>query len=173
MLTGHTSRADTRQIIYDHAVYLHELIQIPYLRLTIQWAKLALAKYSFDAIAVRGVSGLLIGPALALELDKTLIVVRKPGDHKPIFDGGSHSGYTIEGDISASRYVIVDDCVSSGTTAKEILRKIEERYLEARMPQPRCLGVLETGYRSIQVPEHYELNSGWLGAHYESGSNEV
>ena len=72
----------------------------------------------FDAIAVRGISGLLVGVPLALRLDKQLIVVRKPKDD-------THSPYMVEGYAAGERYLIVDDFVSTGATVKEIQKALK------------------------------------------------
>ncbi len=64
----------------------------------------------FDAIACRGVSGLLIAPIVAMRLNKTLIVVRK-GEK-------THSCYVVEGDHAAKRYLILDDFIASGATVR-------------------------------------------------------
>jgi hypothetical protein len=74
-------------------------------------------KDNFDTIAVRGVSGVLVGSAVAIALNKHLIVVRKEEDD-------SHSGVTCEGHLTARRYVIVDDFISSGRTVKTIATEI-------------------------------------------------
>jgi adenine/guanine phosphoribosyltransferase-like PRPP-binding protein len=71
-------------------------------------------QHEFDAIAVRGVSGVLVGGPLSLRLRKPLIVVRKKEDN-------SHSCYRIEGDKTATRYVIIDDLIASGRTVKHII----------------------------------------------------
>jgi len=85
----------------------------------------------FDAIAFRGNSGAMVAPALAMELNKYLVMVRKPND-------GSHSDARVEGVIGCNyRYLIVDDTVSSGVTVvtiqKEILRV---------SPAAECVGIL-------------------------------
>jgi adenine/guanine phosphoribosyltransferase-like PRPP-binding protein len=72
----------------------------------------------FDTIAVSGITGMLVGPWLAELLHKSLAIVRKPGDthsHGPASD--------VEGYIG-SRYIIVDDHISSGRTVIQIQRKI-------------------------------------------------
>lgn len=128
--------------------YLRHLMPGADLRTTIRLAKKSLRpiKDQFDAIAVRGVSGLLSGPILALALNKGLIVVRK--DKEP-----RHSHNMVEGDKSAAKYVIVDDLIDSGETVKEI---IENVY---RWSQAECIGVLETYDLSLDVDEPVELTT--------------
>lgn len=89
-------------------------------------------RMDFDAIAFRGHSGALIAAPLALALDKTMLMVRKPGVN-------AHSYRLVEGDMAAKTYIIVDDTVSSGATVHAITDAIE-----GAAPQARCVGVLET-----------------------------
>jgi adenine/guanine phosphoribosyltransferase-like PRPP-binding protein len=78
----------------------------------------------FDAIAFRGSSGLLIGPALAMALDKGMILVRK---EDPYTDA-HHSWYKVEGDTSARSYIVVDDQVCTGETINKIQAEIREHF---------------------------------------------
>lgn len=75
----------------------------------------------FDAIAVRGVSGLVVGPLLAHTLKKHLIVVRKPSEK-----ADSHADQLIEGPTTDTqiRYLIVDDFISNGSTVRKIVEEI-------------------------------------------------
>lgn len=78
---------------------------------------------TFDAIAVRGMSGVSIGAVLAHALNKHLILVRK-GDGNLKDD---HSQYRIEGPLYWSplqRYIILDDFVASGYTVRTIRHQI-------------------------------------------------
>jgi adenine/guanine phosphoribosyltransferase-like PRPP-binding protein len=109
--------------------YLRDLIDPKHLAAIVQVAARCLAKYEYDAIAVRGVSGLLLGPALAIATGKSLIVVRK--------EESAHAKTGVEGDIAARRYIIVDDFVDTGETCRTIVSKIENL-----MPQVECLGSL-------------------------------
>lgn len=68
----------------------------------------------FEAIAVRGVSGMLFGPMLAHMTKKRLSVIRKPRETK-------HTNRILEGVHDTKRYVIVDDFVSSGETVQAIV----------------------------------------------------
>lgn len=70
----------------------------------------------FDSIAFRGMSGALVGPAVAATLDKEMIMVRKPKT--------SHSIHVVEGFIASQSYVIVDDFVSSGATVSATIGAI-------------------------------------------------
>ena len=94
-------------------------------------------KVKFDTIAVRGVSGLLVGPALAAAMGKDIIVVRKSVgmDH-------CHSGKIAEGNLDTERYLIVDDIISSGNTVKAIRNAVllEQQRLDIKSGE--CAGVL-------------------------------
>jgi adenine/guanine phosphoribosyltransferase-like PRPP-binding protein len=86
---------------------------------------------SFDAIAFSGNSGAMVAPLLAMQLDKYLVLVRKPHD-------GGHSTDAVEGVVEPNfRYIIVDDCVCSGATAVRIQCQILRRS-----PGAECVGLL-------------------------------
>ena len=74
----------------------------------------------FDCIAVRGVSGLGFGAALAFHMSKDLIIVRK-GER-------CHSDYAVEAPVSTSvlKYIIVDDLTCSGETINEICLRVPQ-----------------------------------------------
>lgn len=69
-------------------------------------------KGDFDLIAVRGASGLVVGPIVAYTMQKSLLVVRKPNE-------GVHEGVKcIDPGIEriGARTVMLDDFVCSGET---------------------------------------------------------
>jgi hypothetical protein len=72
----------------------------------------------FDTIAVRGVSGLLIGPVLAHLMGKELLVVRKDGER-------TASSYQTEGHRTILWYIIADDLVCTYSTAVHIHRAVK------------------------------------------------
>lgn len=74
----------------------------------------------FDALAVRGVSGLIMAPIVAYLLNKHVIVVRKPKSEEH-----SHADMLVESPITTGKYVIFDDFVASGNTASEIHKQIK------------------------------------------------
>jgi orotate phosphoribosyltransferase len=78
----------------------------------------------FDAIACRGVSGIVVASAVASRLAKQLIVVRKP-------DVKSHSDVTAEGrPLTDYTYIIIDDLVCTGKTIRETMKVLmsDEKY---------------------------------------------
>lgn len=111
--------------------------------------KHALSFHHFDAIAFSGLSGALVAPILAMEMNKTLLCVRRKGE---AFDLGdvcdctrqSHSGRMVEGDKTARSYVIVDDFTSTGKTTTHIFDEIFSFN-----PWAACIGILE--YNSVNT----------------------
>jgi adenine/guanine phosphoribosyltransferase-like PRPP-binding protein len=124
---------------YCHVGYLRELLPTDRLRATVDEVAAVLQQYDFDAIAFRGMSGALLAPPLALKLDKSLLMVRKE-------DVNSHSGYPVEGDLAAMRYVIVDDVVDSGLTLKKIVQRVAKFA-----PQAECIGYLCVNFNRAQL----------------------
>ena len=100
-------------------------------------------KLEFDAIACRGISGLLIAPIVAMRLNKTLIVVRK-GEK-------THSGYEVEGDHGAKRYLILDDFIDCGDTVRAITEQIFVVNQGAR-----CVGFIAYKRLSFDTDEPFE-----------------
>jgi hypothetical protein len=82
----------------------------------------------FEVVAVRGVSGSLVGPAAAWVLGKHLLVVRKEKKH--------HSFSEVEGPCGEYRYVIIDDLVATGDTVRSVVVAVA-----GSSPLSRCVGV--------------------------------
>lgn len=141
---------------YYHARYMEKAIIPSKLRLKIREAVKFLRAHpeiEFDAIAFRGVSGLLYGPPIALRLKKEMLLVRKPDD-------GSHSMREkrfVEGWKYTKRYLIVDDFSCYGETARAIVDKIKDFSGGAV-----CVGLL-------QVAPEVEGN---VGTHPDIGNEE-
>lgn len=87
-------------------------------------------KHPFEAIAFTGSSGAGLAYPLSYILKMPLIHVRKKGDSQNYFP-------VIEGTISASSYIIVDDFISSGKTVRRILREIKENINN----KPKPIGI--------------------------------
>jgi adenine/guanine phosphoribosyltransferase-like PRPP-binding protein len=96
----------------------------------IQYAIEALRGKRFDSLAFRGMSGAVIAPPVAIALKKHLIMVRKPEEP-------THSDFPVEGNINSRKYIIIDDFMSSGKTARAIIEAVAKFA-----PQANCLGVL-------------------------------
>jgi hypothetical protein len=87
-----------------------------------------------DAVAVRGTSGLLIGPMVAAFLDKSLIVVRR--------EDGAHCKRKVEGNRNIRSYIVVDDYVCTGSTIQIIKREVDKFVTENPLnPIPELLAV--------------------------------
>ena len=77
-----------------------------------------------DAIAIRGMSGAIVGGAVALATGIPLICVRK--------GRSSHSYMKVEGSYTerekaeTMNYVIIDDCVCSGATIDTIMKEVNK-----------------------------------------------
>lgn len=115
---------------YKHGGYFGAFMEIERLPKAVAAAVLALKGWKFDAIAFRGMSGTFISVPVALRMKKRMILVRKN-----ITD--NHSAMWVEGYKEAKTYVILDDFISSGHTAKTIVEKVKEFA-----PSAKCLGLL-------------------------------
>jgi orotate phosphoribosyltransferase-like protein len=112
----------------------------------------ALKSHKFDTIAFSGMSGAIIAPAIALAMNKALVLVRKKGD-------STHSDYEVEGNCEAKRYVIVDDFIETGKTRD---------YIKERMsffaPRSKFIGLLavsdisERKLEDLGSKQKYPLN---------------
>ncbi len=120
-----------------HSEYLSKLFDMDSFAGVIRAATSRLQDREFDAIAVTGNSGAIVGGALALALHKGLILVRKPDDH-------SHARRLVEGDDTYETYIFVDDMVCSGETRGRVRRAIGEAF-----PDMMYIGT-------------YEYNSDWF-----------
>lgn len=121
---------------YQGSAWLRRFLDPDRLAATIDLAAEALSHHTFDSIAFRGMSGALIAPALAVRLRKGMVMVRKD-------DASSHSSFSVEGNRLASRYIIVDDFVDSGSTRDQIIEAVGRFSLSRDVT---CLGVLECTY---------------------------
>jgi hypothetical protein len=97
--------------------------------------KIANAPYH-SAIAVTGISGMMMGPAVAHYAGKNLLVVRKAGEN-------SHSYLSVEGMVPEGEdpefwYVILDDFVNTGETVRTIEEKVGDHF-----PRALLRGVVE------------------------------
>ena len=129
---------------FKHCDYLRNFIVPNRLQERIKLAHRALKYHDFEAIAFRGMSGALVSIPLALEMNKTLIMVRKPNTD-------THSSYPVEGDTKAKRYVIVDDFVASRATAKAVKESVSKFA-----PDSECIGVLEVSHIETHFFEKYK-----------------
>lgn len=88
------------------------------------------SEIKFNSIAVTGISGLLLGPILAAQLNKKILVVRK--DTKT-----TNSDKIVEGrSVKNDRYIIIDDFIQSGSTINRIIKEIH-----IFNPTAKCVGI--------------------------------
>ena len=83
-----------------------------------------LKRFEFDAIAFRGMSGAIIGSAVAARMNKHLIVIRKntTDHHSHAFVNGIK---TANNHVKPLRYVVIDDNFESGETLAEIATQMQ------------------------------------------------
>lgn len=89
---------------------------------------------NFDAIAIQGYSGSLVGSPVALELGKELIVVRKRHDGREAHDNPKSFGRVVSPFIFTTpfKYIILDDLCQSGATIRSIIKEIHEIHTSAK-----------------------------------------
>ncbi len=114
----------------SHAHYLRFVVNPELRKSAVQRTLRAIRKERFDTIAVRGVSGLTVGAIIAHRRKVGLAVIRKASDLT------THSPHDIETPLNVSRYIIVDDNVSSGQTIYTIVQAMTRRH-----PESKCIGV--------------------------------
>lgn len=86
-------------------------------------------RHSFEAIAFTGTSGAALAYPLSYKLKVPLICVRKS-----IRD--NHYKDKLEGATFVNSYIIVDDCIDSGRTVRNILKNIK-----INNPSAICKGI--------------------------------
>lgn len=83
-------------------------------------AQLKEREHTFDAIVVTGLSGAIMGPTVAAELGKRIVILRKDTDtdnHGEEMEGSMHDG---------DRWIFLDDMIASGETMARVLTRISE-----------------------------------------------
>lgn len=125
-------------MIYHACAHLWDALNPVELENRAAVAAKVLKRFQYDAIAVRGASGLLYGAAVALATKKPLVVVRKPCERKGgMANGEAYTVYDVEYTCDLHRYVIVDDFISSGRTVRAIRDAIEKAA-----PSASCIGMI-------------------------------
>ena len=101
---------------------------------------LTAAQVEFDAIVCTGVSGMLVGPALAVALGKRLAIIRKKDDKM------NHATVEIESGMEPDdRWIFVDDIIASGRTATHVMERMG-----------KAVGGECAGYYMYNWDEYYE-----------------
>lgn len=85
-------------------------------------------KNEFDAIAFTGTSGAALAYPISASLKIPLICVRK--------DDGNHFEEEIEGCITATNYIVIDDFISTGKTMRRVRASITNK-----IPKSNLIGI--------------------------------
>lgn len=88
----------------------------------------------WDAIAFRGTSGSAAAFPLAAIHGWPLVHVRKPG-------ASAHNSDS-EGIVGVSRFLIVDDFISSGDTIRRIVHDLRKKENSLLWPDPKIVGIV-------------------------------
>lgn len=111
----------------------------------------------FDAIAMMGMSQLVVGSIIANALGKGIYIIRKKGE-------SSHAYHTEEGAI-ADKYIIIDDFIGEGKTLAEEISRLPDgakcvglffytdHYATAKVVQ---LGRIPSDTEAYTNAEYYE-----------------
>lgn len=123
----------------------------------------------FQAIAVTGTSGLVMGGIVSYRFGIPLIVVRKPGTSDHHWSSMNVRGYQLP-----DQYVIFDDLISSGATVNRIYHAVKKDY-----PESKCVGVVlylssSKPYEQISIREEDGYRTiGKLKVYQQEGDNEA
>ncbi len=121
--------------IFDQGKGLKALEQAAYLAIKAQ------RHYDFDAMAVRGSSGIGFGYALSLATGIPLVVFRKPNEN-------AHSGEIFPNHryYESFRFAFLDDFIESGNTRTAIRSRILKDYKNivcSLLYQAECKGIVQ------------------------------
>lgn len=110
----------------------------------IEDAKDGLAGVEFDTIVGTGFSGGIVIPSLALAMGKKFVLIRKETDD-------SHHGKgKLVGQLG-TRWIFVDDFISSGKTRKRVISKVGEAADEACVVTEMAGQYLYSGRRFFEA----------------------
>lgn len=135
---------------YQHAGYLGDVIRKDRVQPLVKNLVELVSDVDFEAFAFCGMSGALIAPLLSYKMKKELLLVRKPSDT-------THSIYLVEGNLSVSKVIIVDDCVDSGKTVTRIVARIRS-YTQMTDPAGLLLYSHYGRVQFLQPGDDYEYN---------------
>lgn len=133
----------------NHTLYLNELDPHDGM-IAVQGASRAIRDLRFDAIAFSGMSGALVAPAVAMALQKPMILARKSTDD-------SHAGRgVVEGALEANTYIIIDDFMSSGDTIRRIHDSVTAAAATHHIHPHKiiCVGIYLYRYNELYTAEN-------------------
>lgn len=130
--------------------HMREFLDPKVLPTHIDYAIETLKRKRFDSLAFRGFSGAVIASPVAVALHKQLLLTRKTVED-------THSDFLVEGNPSSKKYIIIDDFLSSGKTAKAIIELVSDFA-----PQAKCVGFLSVQHQLYYNQQRLEAK---LGAH--------
>ena len=138
--------------------YLHGIYEDPvkYRKLVLATARKIRAlkkKINFEAIAFTGTSGAAMAYPVSVATGIPLICVRKDAE-------GTHSNRLVEGssNIDVTSYIIVDDFITTGTTIKTIISKIEDDSSWSSPNPPSCVGIVLYSSSICGVGGNYRID---------------
>lgn len=125
------------------------------IRETLKAAKKIKKERDFDTIAFCGMSGAAVAFILASEMSLPLLCVRKKGESSHYVNG--YDDRMLEGNITAEKYLLVDDFISSGKTVNYIMDTIKRD-----IPNAKCVAMLMySGFGGDYRYRRAELSQEW------------
>lgn len=109
-------------------------------------AKLNLKDVDFDTFVGTGLSGALVVPVVAREMDKFFAIVRKDND-------SSHAWVTVEGEIG-KRWVFLDDLVATGQTRGKVMKAVAGLTLSKWNRETEIFDITKVGDLTQYVGEY-------------------
>lgn len=117
----------------------------------IETAQKRLTGVDFDTLVGTGFSGGIVIPSLALAMGKKFVLIRKETDD-------SHHGHgRLVGQLG-SRWIFVDDFVSSGSTRKRVIEKVND----AAFGSTELVGQYMYVSYPKQGPEFEDFHESWM-----------
>jgi adenine/guanine phosphoribosyltransferase-like PRPP-binding protein len=120
-------KTDYLNQVYNLSEFVHTV------KKTVAKARQIMTMEEYDSIAFTGTSGAAMAYILSAELGVHLICIRKATDSSHYVRGHGQ----LEGNVSAKRYLFVDDFISSGTTFRTV-----REFIKNKMPKAECIGGL-------------------------------
>lgn len=112
---------------------------------------LALHRAEFDCIAVRGVSGVMVGAPVAVMLGVPLLVVRREEERHSVHTGHLTANYVNAGE----RALFLDDMISSGATFRAAREALHLECPGTRIVAAYLYGIDNEGYGESWLTEAF------------------